>query len=209
MPYIFNIIPNDYLRKKTIGFYNREYIKFNQPENPDFLNILKNTFGKENNLVLEEAKSTVIKILLEDLPHVIQYNHSKNIRNLICLCVPRAKSLKQYNDNQLLFMYAVREALRNIKDIFDGTDIIVRNFNTRTTHIRKPPSNFDNNGDLPYPGILKNTCTLMVDKIRGQNLILIDDVYTSNVNIDEDCIQALYDCGAKNISFYAISKTRN
>jgi len=37
--------------------------------------------------------------------------------------------------------------------------------------------------------------------------LLIDDIYTKSINIDEDAIQALIDKGAKSIVFYAIGKT--
>jgi predicted amidophosphoribosyltransferase len=61
---------------------------------------------------------------------------------------------------------------------------------------------------LPYPGITKKTCTINYPGIYNQNIILIDDIYTNGVNIDEDCIQALLDSGAKNVIFYAIAYTR-
>jgi phosphoribosylpyrophosphate synthetase len=62
------------------------------------------------------------------------------------------------------------------------------------------------NGDLPYPGITKNTCTIS-ENVRGKNILLIDDLYTKTVNIDEDAIQALLDKGARSVVFYAVGKT--
>jgi predicted amidophosphoribosyltransferase len=41
----------------------------------------------------------------------------------------------------------------------------------------------------------------------GKDILLIDDVYTCSINIDEDAIQALYDNGANSVIFYAIGKT--
>jgi hypothetical protein len=38
--------------------------------------------------------------------------------------------------------------------------------------------------------------------------LLIDDLYTKSVNIDEDWIQALYEKGAKNVIFYSVGKTK-
>jgi predicted amidophosphoribosyltransferase len=41
----------------------------------------------------------------------------------------------------------------------------------------------------------------------GKDILLIDDIYTKTVNIDEDAIQALLSKGAKSVSFYAIGFT--
>ena len=65
-----------------------------------------------------------------------------------------------------------------------------------------------NDGERPYPGITKETCRINADMIRDQNVILIDDIYTSGVNIDEDCIQVLFESGAKGVMFYAVAYTR-
>ena len=59
---------------------------------------------------------------------------------------------------------------------------------------------------MPYPGITKATCNIS-DKVAGKDILLIDDIYTLDVNIDEDAIQALYDMGAKSVRFYAVCKT--
>jgi predicted amidophosphoribosyltransferase len=59
---------------------------------------------------------------------------------------------------------------------------------------------------LPYPGITKDTCTIS-DQVKGKNILLIDDLYTKTVNIDEDAIQALLDKEAKSVTFYSVGKT--
>ena len=59
---------------------------------------------------------------------------------------------------------------------------------------------------MPYAGITNDTCTLS-DEIIGKDILLIDDLYTKTVNIDEDCLQALIDKGARSVYFYSIGKT--
>ena len=61
-------------------------------------------------------------------------------------------------------------------------------------------------GELPYAGITKDTCNISAG-IRGKDILLIDDIYTKGVNIDEDAIQALLDNGARRVYFYAVGKT--
>jgi predicted amidophosphoribosyltransferase len=59
---------------------------------------------------------------------------------------------------------------------------------------------------LPFPGITRQTCSIS-NKVKGADILLIDDIYTPTINIDEDAIQALMDAGAKSVTFYAVAKT--
>jgi len=65
---------------------------------------------------------------------------------------------------------------------------------------------FTNDGLSPYQGITKDTCNIS-DNVIGKNILLIDDIYTKSVNIDEDAIQALLNKGAKLVVFYAVGRT--
>jgi predicted amidophosphoribosyltransferase len=86
----------------------------------------------------------------------------------------------------------------------NGTNYIVRHTNTRTTHLDRNGQGGD--GNLPYPGITNDTCTIS-DHVKGKDILLIDDLYTKSVNIDEDAIQALIDKGANSVIFYSVGKT--
>jgi len=81
---------------------------------------------------------------------------------------------------------------------------IKRYKNTRTTHRNR--SGHGGDGRTPYPGITKDTCYIAND-VKGKDILLIDDVYTNTINVDEDAIQALLDNGAKSVIFYSIGKT--
>lgn len=131
----------------------------------------------------------------------------------ICMGVPRAKALSNFVGSQLMFLEGIKKAVSDIKrggvKVEDGTDYIVRHTDTRTTHMRRgSPWGYQNHGEWPYTGITKDTCRIVQEKITSKKIILIDDIYTKNVNIDEDCIQALYDNGAKSVIFYAIALTK-
>ncbi len=76
---------------------------------------------------------------------------------------------------------------------------------TKTTHNWRLENN---TGDNPYKGITKDTCRVDLSKIKGQNIILVDDIYTEGVNVIEDCIQNLFDLGAKSVILYVTAKTR-
>ena len=66
-----------------------------------------------------------------------------------------------------------------------------------------------NDGRAPYVGITRDTCQINVSKIIGKKIILGDDVYTEGKNIAEDCAQALFDLGAKDVILYAVAKTKD
>ena len=124
--------------------------------------------------------------------------------NLTVCVIPRAKAEISYSSNQLLFKQAVCETISQLDGFFDGTNYIIRHSNTRTTHLDR--SGYGGDGDLPYPGITKETCTIS-GNVRGKDILLIDDLYTETVNIDEDVIQALLDNGASSVFFYSVGKT--
>lgn len=203
----FEIGVNNFLSCKTRGYYHQLYTGFNCEDNPDFVNFLKNTFGNTPIWLLKESMQKVIGILSDDIPKLVELENEKE---WLCICVPRAKRETFYSDKQLLFRKAVSYAINNISGISDGTDCIVRELDTVTTHLKnaKNLGTYMNDGELPYPGITKKTCRINRDRIHNKNVILIDDIYTKNVNIDEDCIQALVDNGAGNVIFYSIGYTR-
>lgn len=208
----FIIRKNNFLKNDTIGYHNRDYTGYGQPNNPDFLNVLKNTFNNTYALGLEKAKQEVQNILMVDIPTIMREN---KLGKCVCVCIPRAKALNTYTPNQLFFRDAVSNAASQIAGVIDGSNYIVRRTNTRTTHLPETTGRIattgqvsKNDGELPYIGITKETCRINSDGIYNQNIILIDDIYTNGVNIDEDCIQALLDEGAKNVIFYAIAYTR-
>ena len=86
----------------------------------------------------------------------------------------------------------------------NGTNYITRYIDTQTTH--RARGGFGGNGRLPYPNITNETCRIS-DLIINKDILLIDDLYTKTVNIDEDAIQALFDKGAKSVVFYSVGKT--
>ena len=195
---------NEFMKNSMTMFYHQFYTGYKKPDNPNFLNLLKNTFNGESSRNLNEARNEVTRILTENIPEIME---ERNVTECVLVCVPRAKSLKTYSNSQLMFKNGVKLAAENIKGAIDGTDFIKRTIDTCTTHLRFA-TQFSNNGDLPYPGITIATCEINQAKIVNQTVILIDDIYTRNVNIDEDCIQALLDNGAKKVIFYAVGYTR-
>lgn len=201
----FIIQPNKYLQQSIKAFYNSDYIGGGRWREPgtieNMICTLKNDMNYYSNNILQDKVNQLSRILMNDLPHILQQT---GMNNLTVCVVPRAKV--NYNPNQLLFKKTVSDIVDQLKGFSNGTNFITRHTNTKTTH--SITVTFDGgNGRLPYPGITKDTCNIS-ENIIGKDILLIDDVYTKSVNIDEDAIQALLDKGAKTLIFYAVGKTK-
>lgn len=201
------IIPANppYLTRNILGFYHSNFYGSTHPDNPNFLYKLKNDFHHDwTEQELESACNHFKNILLLELPQIKQI--CQGVKLTVCI-VPRAKKDDSYNAKQLLFKETIKVVVKQLsEDFIDGSDYILRHTNTKTTHLRNPVEGFVNDGKNPYPGITLETCNIS-DKIVGRNILLIDDVYTNSINIDEDAIQALLMRGANAVVFYAIGKT--
>lgn len=186
------------------GFYHADFGGANHPNNPNFLYQFKNDpHHNWTDAQLEWAKRELRRVIHKDFPEILQSLRSTSFT--VCV-VPRAKADSFYRPNQLLFRNTVGECARDIPKLQDGSRFISRHTNTQTTHLRKPIQGFINDGSRPYPGIAKDTCHFS-EHIRGRRILLVDDIYTKTINIDEDMVQALFDNGARFVVFYAIGNT--
>jgi len=197
----FIITPNGFLKKNTRAYYRYDYTTYGTEGNPDFINHLKNQFGDTNVPTLQNAVNELIKVIQEDLPKIKKLHSNTNLT--VCV-IPRAKAEGYYSDNQKLFKRVISSVVDKLNGFTNGTNYIIRQINTRTTHMNR--SGYGGDGDMPYVGITKATCKISND-VLGKDILLIDDIYTKGVNIDEDAIQALLDSGAKSVIFYAVAKT--
>lgn len=199
----FEIPANEYLRRNTRAFYHVPYVRRGNPGNPDFVNDLKNTFNNFAEHKLKSAAEELRGVLLGDFPKILR---SSNFETLTVCVVPRAKADHSYHATQLLFKSTVRASIKQLEGFEDGTSYIRRHTNTKTTHLKKNPiPNHVNDGPEPFPGITTKTCKISPN-VRKTNILLVDDIYTPHVNIDEDAIQALLDTGAQSVTFYAVGK---
>ena len=190
----FTIYANQYLQQNIEGYYHTSYVRYGNPGNPDYLNDLKNTFNDFSKEKLDNAINQLYDVLKTDL---------SQFSKLLTICVvPRSKAENTYSHNQLLFKKVVQHVINEL-GFNDGSNYIIRHTDTKTTHLAH--TQYSGNGDMPYPGITKNTCNIS-SKVKNKDILLVDDIYTNGVNIDEDAIQALLDNGAKSVVFYSVGK---
>lgn len=203
----FTIEQNRFLTRNVNAFYHHDYTGGewrNQGTIESYIVTLKNTFQNESDLKLNSAIQKIKEILLVDLPQVLRIT---GIVRPTVVVVPRAKVENTYIPKQLLFKQTINDLVNSTGNLINGTNFIIRHTNTFTTHLRY--ANVQNDGQTPNqfgPGITQNTCHISTN-VRGRDILLIDDLYTRTVNVDEDAIQALFDNGANNVIFYSIGKT--
>ena len=200
----FKIPANAFLATTINAFCHVPYTGMGSAVNPNYLNDLKNTYNSFSQHKLQSAVSELLNVLNEDLPQIYQLLGF----DILTICVvPRAKAENAYKTNQQLFRKTVQESIHQMHGLADGINYIRRHTNTYTTHLGERAPNYINDGDKPYPGITERTCDISADA-AGKNILLIDDIYTPGVNIDEDAINALLNAGAKTLAFYAVGKVQ-
>ena len=189
----FTIKANKYLDRDVQGYYNCEYIGYQKSGNPDFINHLKNMTRQHSELDLVKDFIAVYERAEKDIVEITQ----GKTNYMVCV-IPRSKAEKYYSTNQLMFKKAISSATDNL-GLENGVDTIKRVKDTKTTHDWRLEHN---TGDIPYQNITTDTCEIKKHAISDKNIILVDDIYTENVFVAEDCIQTLFDLGAKSVILY-------
>lgn len=193
------------LKQDVVAFYHSDYQGGGNWRVPGSIENLICTFKNDikpyPEQTLMNAVNRLISILKEDLPKILRMCGKQSLR--VCV-IPRAKQEDLYRKDQLYLRATIQYVTKRLAGFVDGTHDIIRHTNTATTHMAR--SGYGGLGEMPYVGITKDTCSIS-DDVIGQDILLIDDLYTKTVNIDEDCIQALLDKGARSVIFYSIGRT--
>lgn len=202
--------PSHHLQHKTLLFYNCRYygLYSGRDDHPYFINHLKNDRCEYTHL-LPQATAILDRWLRATFSEILQF--AKNVPILVCL-VPRAKREEHYYPEQLQFKQVLRRVVCEEQfagKLEDGVDCIQRELNTHPSHHRSSswqpvfqpgtPTEF-------HPRSIANTCSIS-PAVKDRAIILVDDIYTAGVGIDEEAIQALYDHGARKVILYTIGKT--
>lgn len=200
----FKLEANQFLKRDVAGYFHTDFHGVAHPGNPNFLYKFKNDpHHNWNQQDLRSAVGALNGVIHNDFPEILR---QVQLDRLTVCVVPRAKADNTYRPDQLLFRATIGTYADLTRGFRDGSTFIIRHTNTRTTHLRRSVDGFENDGQMPYPGIARDTCYFS-PQIRGSHILLVDDIYTRTVNIDEDMVQALFDNGAQSIVFYAIGNT--
>lgn len=190
------------LKHSVVGYFHDWYYAYDDPRTRiNYVVTLKNDFQRRSHGEICSSMRQLLSVLSDDFAQIVRANAD---RELTVCGVPRSKAEHSYDRWQTGLKRTIRQAALQNLDLADGMDFIVRETTTRTTHLGR--SGHGGDGELPRPGLLRDTCRLSPD-IRGRDILLVDDIYTQGVGIDEDALQALLDAGARSVIFYAVGCT--
>lgn len=205
--------------KDSPVYFTDYYTGMGTEGNPDYINHLKADDnlgyvylgGHDGSRWLwnMNAASLAYRVLEYSLSTLVEQGLAP--KNPTVCYVPRAKREEHYSSYQLAFKQVLRDVVRDL-GYNDGIDYIQRVKNMPTTH-RKDESLCYFEGD-PVIEVEKNdqvnfmaqSCTFS-EEIRGKDIILVDDIYTRGVNIDEYAYRSLLEAGAKSVILYTLACT--
>ena len=188
-----------FLAKDIDLYFHDFYYGFSSSLNTiKYINYLKND-RREYDAEIGACEEKAAKVLAVDLDELV-----KAYGPLTVCGIPRAKREDSYPSEKMGLKRAIRKAIAMIPALSDGMDYIIRHTNALCTHLSYWRHGGD--GEGPRPGLLRDTCILS-GEISGKNIVVIDDIYTAGVGIDEDGVQALLDAGAKNVIMYTFGCT--
>lgn len=180
-------------------YFHDHYYGFSSAENAiKYVNYLKNdrrTFDK----LIAASEDRAASVLAADLAELV------GVYGPLTVCgVPRSKREDTYPPEKMGLKRAIRKAIAMNPNLSDGLDYIVRHTNTLCTH--RSYWGYGGDGEGPRPGLLRDTCNISAE-VAGKNIVLVDDIYTAGVGIDEDGVQALLDAGARSVIMYTFGCT--
>lgn len=180
-------------------YFHAHYYGFSSTENEiKYVNYLKNDRRNYDQLIAK-CEDMAAEVLAADLAQLVE------IYGPLTVCgVPRSKNEKSYSAEKMGLKRAIRKAIAKNDALSDGLDYIVRHTNTLCTH--RSYWGYGGDGEGPRPGLLRDTCYIS-SEIAGKNIVLVDDIYTAGVGIDEDGVQALLNAGAKSVIMYTFGCT--
>ena len=199
----FTISANNYLSQNTNAYFHCDYMgggRYKQQGTMEYaIFALKGEAWWCSLFDVINSKEVVGDAIKEGIASIVKQHPNK--RFTVC-AIPRSKAYVDPAKMQLL--NTIKEVVDSMPSVDNGVSYIQRVKNTYTTH----KSSFDGGGDgpMPYPGLTIDTCIISND-VRGKDILLIDDIYTAGVNIDEDAIEALLKKGAKSVTFYSVGRT--
>lgn len=180
-------------------YFHDHYYGFSSPANTiRYINYLKNDCRDFDNHI-SICENIAAAVLAADLAELVR------VYGPLTVCgIPRSKREDTYPPEKMGLKRAIRKAISMNPSLYDGLDYIVRHTNTLCTH--RSYWRYGGDGEGPRPGLIRDTCHLS-GEIAGKNIVLVDDIYTAGVGIDEDGVQALFDAGAKSVIMYAFGCT--
>ena len=199
---LHNKIGNNVFLDRSVDLYSHDYYYgFRSTENTlRYINYLKNDC-RDFDVVITQCEDKAASVLSADLSELVR------IYGPLTVCgIPRSKREDVYHSSMMGFKRALHKAVAMNQNLHNGIDYIVRHTNTLCTH--RSYFGYGGDGESPRRGLMRDTCHISA-AVAEKNIILVDDIYTPSVGIDEDGVQALFEAGARNVIMYTFGYTVN
>ena len=180
-------------------YFHAHYYGFSSAENTiKYVNYLKND-RRDFDKLIAASEDRAAAVLAVDLAELV------GVYGPLTVCgIPRSKREDAYPPEKMGLKRAIRKAIAMNPDLSDGLDYIVRHTNTLCTH--RSYWGYGGDGEGPRRGLMHDTCNISAE-VAGNDIVLVDDIYTAGVGIDEDGVQALLDAGARSVIMYTFGCT--
>lgn len=180
-------------------YFHAHYYGFSSAENTiRYVNYLKND-RRDFDKLIAASEDRAAAVLAADLAELV------GVHGPLTVCgIPRSKREDAYPPEKMGLKRAIRKAITMNPNLSDGLDYIVRHTNTLCTH--RSYWGYGGDGEGPRRGLMHDTCNISAE-VAGKDIVLVDDIYTAGVGIDEDGVQALLDAGARSVIMYTFGCT--
>ena len=180
-------------------YFHAHYYGFSSAENTiRYVNYLKND-RRDFDKLIAASEDRAAAVLAADLAELV------GVYGPLTVCgIPRSKREDAYPPEKMGLKRAIRKAIAMNPNLLDGLDYIVRHTNTLCTH--RSYWGYGGDGEGPRRGLMHDTCNISAE-VAGKSIVLVDDIYTAGVGIDEDGVQALLDAGARSVIMYTFGCT--
>ena len=180
-------------------YFHAHYYGFSSAENTiKYVNYLKND-RRDFDKLIAASEDRAAAVLAADLAELV------GVYGPLTVCgIPRSKREDAYPPEKMGLKRAIRKAIAMNSNLSDGLDYIVRHTNTLCTH--RSYWGYGGDGEGPRRGLMHETCNISAE-VAGKDIVLVDDIYTAGVGIDEDGVQALLDAGARSVIMYTFGCT--
>jgi phosphoribosylpyrophosphate synthetase len=180
-------------------YFHAHYYGFSSAENTiRYVNYLKND-RRDFDKLIAASEDRAAAVLAADLAELV------GVHGPLTVCgIPRSKREDAYPPEKMGLKRAIRKAIAMNPNLSDGLDYIVRHTNTLCTH--RSYWGYGGDGEGPRRGLMHDTCNISAE-VAGKDIVLVDDIYTAGVGIDEDGVQALLDAGARSVIMYTFGCT--
>ena len=197
----FVLEKNAFLDRNIRGFYHAKWYGSKKSKSLRYLEIIKQSpSNRQKQWRIDNASEVLYETLMQDLQHISRRMSNQSLT--VCVS-PGTKKDSLYGEEPRIFQQIVSSCANKLLDFFDGSSFIQRNKSKFFIFMNTPVNHLINRVRGDYRGEALDNCEFS-EEIKGRDILLVNEVYYKIINHDEDMVQALFEKGARSVTFYAV-----